>query len=66
MAGGKRGELHSLFISGCDVADDLPDDLLDTIPKYDREVLAGTRFSKVENFWGITTQEQRSAIRVLA
>ncbi|KAL1880653.1 hypothetical protein Daus18300_001265 [Diaporthe australafricana] len=57
---------HSLFMSGCDVAHDLPEDLLENIPKYDREVLAGTRFSKVENFWGIAAQEQRSAIRVLA
>ncbi|KAI3401301.1 hypothetical protein diail_12007 [Diaporthe ilicicola] len=58
--------LHSLFMSSCDVAEDLPDELLENIPKYDREIVPSTRFTKVETFWGIAAQEQSSAIRVVA
>lgn len=57
---------HKMWPSAdCDVITSLPDDLLDNMPKRDREVLPGTQFSKVEHFWGLVAREQRSAVRVL-
>ncbi|POS74759.1 hypothetical protein DHEL01_v206847 [Diaporthe helianthi] len=59
---------HSLvhrFLSSCDVIETLPEDLLESMPKRDREVTVGARFDKVEHFWGIVAREQRSALRVV-
>lgn len=60
----KHSLLHK-FMSSCDVIETLSQDLLDNIPKRDREVLAGTQFSRVEHFWGIVAREERSALRVI-
>lgn len=53
------------FLSSCDVIETLPQDLLDNMPKRDREVVTGAQFSRVEHFWGIVAREQRSALRVV-
>lgn len=53
------------FLSSCDVIDTLPQDLLESMPKRDRVVIPGARFSKPEHFWGIVAREQRSALRVV-
>lgn len=60
----KDSLLHK-FLSPCDVIETLPQDLLENMPKRDREVMAGAQFSKVEHFWGIVAREQRSALRVV-
>lgn len=58
--------LHKLWPSeGCDIVESLPDDLLDNMPKRDREVQPGAQLSKVEHFWGLVARDQRSALRVL-
>lgn len=61
----KHSFLHK-FLSSCDVIETLPQDLLGSMPKRDREVIVGAKFSKVEHFWGIVAREQRSALRVVA
>ncbi|KAL1864105.1 hypothetical protein Daus18300_007885 [Diaporthe australafricana] len=53
------------FLSPCYVIETLPQDLLESMPKRDREVMTGAQFSKVEHFWGIVAREQRSALRVV-
>lgn len=60
----KHAFIHK-FRSSCDVIETLPQDLLESMPKRDREVMVGARFGKVEHFWGIVAREQRSALRVV-
>lgn len=60
----KHSFVHK-FLSSCDVIDMLPQDLLENMPKRDREVIPGAKFSKVEHFWGVVAREQRSAVRVV-
>lgn len=60
----KHSFLHK-FLSSCDVIETLSHDLLENMPKRDREVLAGAQFSRVEHFWGIVAREERSALRVI-
>ncbi|ROW12727.1 hypothetical protein VMCG_00290 [Cytospora schulzeri] len=57
--------LSSMSMSTCDIVEDLPDDLLDYMPKRDRKVLPGAQLREVEHFWGIVAREQRSAFRVI-
>ncbi|KAG8158120.1 hypothetical protein KVR01_011881 [Diaporthe batatas] len=60
----RHSVLHK-FLSSCDVIETLPQDLLESMPKRDREVMVGAQFGRVEHFWGIVAREQRSALRVV-
>lgn len=48
----------------CDVVDFLPREMLDNLPKRDREALHDAQLQSVENIWGLVAREQRSATRV--
>lgn len=60
----KHSFLHR-FLSTCDVIETLPQDLLENMPKRDREVMTSAQCNRVEHFWGIVAREQRSALRVV-
>ncbi|KAJ4387625.1 hypothetical protein N0V93_008222 [Gnomoniopsis smithogilvyi] len=49
----------------CDIIDFLPYEMLDNMPKRDREVLLNAQFQNVENIWGLVAREQRSFMRVI-
>lgn len=58
--------LHSFWpLSNCRVVNHLSEELLDYMPKRDREVRPEAQVTRVENFWGIVAREERSAFRVL-
>ncbi|KAJ4388575.1 hypothetical protein N0V93_006033 [Gnomoniopsis smithogilvyi] len=58
-----KGLAH--WVHRCDPVSGLGEDLLENMPKRDREARADSRFAvKTEQFWGIVAREQRSALRV--
>lgn len=58
--------LHKMWpLTACDFVENLSSDLLENMPKRDREVHPGAQHTKVEQFWGILAREERSALRVL-